>query len=111
MDTYGMSTTEEHVKEEAPEEHIPELTIARRLYLARDETGLNQAEFAARIGVSRRSIVNYESGSTHPNRPVLLSWSLATGVPLEWFEQAPDYSPRIHGPAGSVQLNLFGLAA
>lgn len=91
--------------------HIPELTLARRLYLARDELGLNQAEFAARIGVSRRSVVNYESGHTHPSRPVLLSWALATGVPLEWFEEAPDYSPRIHDAQRFVQWALFVLVA
>ncbi len=91
--------------------HIPELTLGRRLFLARDDLGLSQAEFAGRIGVSRRSVVNYESGTTHPSRPVLLSWSMATEVPLEWFEGAPDYTPRIHGPQGSVQLGLFRLAA
>lgn len=91
--------------------HIPELTLGRRLFLARDDAGLNQAEFAGRIGVSRRSIVNYESGSTHPSRPVLLSWSLATGVPLECFEEAPDYSPRIHALLQPEQPRLFDLAA
>ena len=91
--------------------HVPALTLARRLYLARDELGLNQTEFAGRIGVSRRSVVNYESGRSHPGRPVLLSWALATGVPLEWFEEAPDYSPRIHALTRSVQLDLFPLAA
>ena len=91
--------------------HIPELTLGRRLFLARDDAGFNQSEFANRIGVSRRSIVNYESGTTHPSRPVLLSWSLATGVPLEWFEDAPDYSPRIHDAQRYIQWPLFGLAA
>lgn len=93
------------------ETHIPELTLGRRLFLARDDAGLNQSEFANRIGVGRRSIVNYESGATQPGRPVLLSWSLATGVPLEWFEEAPDYSPRIHVATRSVQESLFPFAA
>lgn len=92
-------------------QHIPELTLARRLYLARDELNLSQSEFAQRIGVSRRSVVNYESGSTQPSRPVLLSWALATGVPLDWFEEAPDYTPRIHAPYASGQGVLFLLAA
>lgn len=101
VDTSYMSTTT----------HIPELTLGRRLFLARDDAGLNQAEFANRIGVSRRSVVNYESGATHPGRPVLLSWSLATGVPLEWFEEAPDYSPRIHALDNLAQMTLFACAA
>lgn len=64
---------------------IPELTLARRLLLARDEAGQTQKEWAETIGVSKRSIVNYENGATSPSRPVLLSWAMASGVDLDWL--------------------------
>lgn len=75
------------------EGHIPQLTLGRRLMLARDDTGLSQKAFAERIGISQRSVVNYECGSTRPKRPVILSWALATGVPLDWLLEGDDTTP------------------
>lgn len=96
---------------ENPGEHIPELTLGRRLMLARVDAELTQAELAQRIDVSKRSVVNYESDSTTPRRHVLLSWALATGVPLAWLETGDETTPGIHVCQSSVQLDLFELAA
>ncbi len=63
---------------------IPEWTLGDRLRKAREHAGLNQAQLAATIGIARSSVVSYESGRTTPSRPVVLSWSLCTGVPAEW---------------------------
>lgn len=72
---------------------IPQWTLADRLRKARDHAGLNQADFAKRIGIARSSIVNYETGRTSPSRPVILSWAFATGVSLEWLIGDTPNSP------------------
>lgn len=74
---------------------IPAWTIGDRLRKAREVADLTQSELAERIGVSRRSITSYEAGGT-PKRPVLLSWSLATGVPVEWL--LTGEAPHPHDP-------------
>lgn len=76
-----------------PEPQIPEITLPWRLRIARAETELDQEPFAKRIGISKRSVVNYEKGHKTPNRPVLLSWALATGVPVEWLMYGTDTGP------------------
>ena len=68
-----------------PATDIPEWTLADRLAKARKHAGLEQPELADRIGIARSSLSAYENGHRTPRRPVLLSWSLATGVPLAWI--------------------------
>lgn len=64
---------------------VPLWTMADRLRKARDHAHMKQSELAQTIGIARSSIVAYEAGSTVPRRPVLLSWAMATGVPVEWL--------------------------
>lgn len=64
---------------------IPRWTVRDRLRKAREHAALQQGELAERIGVGRSTISNYEAGVTEPKRPILLSWAMATGVPLEWL--------------------------
>lgn len=64
---------------------IPRWTVGDRLRKARETAGLSQDELAAATGVSRRSISTYESATEAPKRPVLVSISLATGVPVAWL--------------------------
>jgi transcriptional regulator with XRE-family HTH domain len=40
---------------------------------------------AERVGVSERTVQNYESDEWHRRTPVLRLWASATGVPLEWL--------------------------
>lgn len=84
-----------------PELHIPEINLGVRMLLARKSAGLEQTELEERIGVSRRSIQNYERGRTRPSRPVLLSWALATGVPLAWLTEGeiPHVCPNCGEPS------------
>lgn len=65
---------------------IPEWTLADRLRKAREMTGLGQIEFAEHSGISRASVVNYETGRRVPRAVYLSAWALATGVPVEWLE-------------------------
>jgi transcriptional regulator with XRE-family HTH domain len=64
---------------------VPEWTVGDRMRKAREHAELNQAAIGVAIGVGRTSIVNYETARLLPTRPVLLAWSLATGVPYEWL--------------------------
>ncbi len=51
-----------------------------KLFDARMAAGLNQAELAEKVGVSRRSIFTYEKGLSYPHRKVLQKLSDALGV-------------------------------
>lgn len=84
-----MSTTHDFVQQ------VPEVALRHRLYIARDAAGLSQIELADRMGVSRRTIGNAETGAKIPRRPTLAAWSLATGVPLTWLEagEVPPTGP------------------
>ena len=88
--------------------HVPEWTVQDRLRKARESAGLEQAELAARIGVARTTIGNYERGITPPKRPLLLSWALATGVPSDWLESGKE-SPDGDGEPGGVVVRHQGL--
>lgn len=72
---------------------VPEWTVGDRLRKARETAGLTQQELAAEIGVSHRSITNYESDRSSPKRPVLVTWAMRTGVDLSWILQQDAPSP------------------
>lgn len=78
---------------------VPVWTLADRLRKAREMTGLGQAEWAAEVGISRRSVTNYESGTSVPRRPVLLAWAMRSGVRLDWLTDAdgPEGTPAPNG--------------
>ncbi|MGG7509424.1 helix-turn-helix domain-containing protein [Plantibacter sp. YIM 135249] len=65
----------------------PTWTLSDRLKKARLLAGLEQAELAARIGASRTSISNYETGRNEPTVSVFVAWSRVTGAPLEWLAE------------------------
>ena len=86
---------------------IPTWSVADRLRKAREHAGLEQGQLADLIGISRNSVSNYERGARTARRPVLVSWALATGVPLAWLEhgQAPNAkNPHPDGPGGGHSL-------
>lgn len=72
---------------------IPELTIGDRCALARRYSGLDQTEFAERLGSSRRIVSRIETGARQPTRPEVVAWSFATGVDLHWLETGEAPSP------------------
>ena len=82
---------------------VPAWTVADRLRKAREHAGLEQAQLAADLGVSRNTVGNYEGGKVTPRRPVLVSWALRTGVPLSWLETGAE-SPRPAGPDGGSRV-------
>ena len=60
--------------------------MADRMRKARTSAGLSQADICQRIGISRKSVTNYEQGDTKPLRAILNAWAEVTGVPAEWIE-------------------------
>jgi len=68
---------------------VPAWSLGDRLRKAREHAKLSQASLAKTIGVARASIINYETGRTTPNRPVLLSWALQCGVDFGWLAGSP----------------------
>ncbi len=76
-----------HMSEAAQESArtVPQWTPGDRLRKARVSAGLSQAELAFGTGIARTSIVSYEADRTGPSRPVLLAWSMATGISFEWL--------------------------
>lgn len=72
---------------------IPEITVGDRCAAARRHAGLDQAEFAERLGTSRRTVSRVETGAKIPTRPEVVAWSFATGVDLHWLETGNAPSP------------------
>lgn len=74
---------------------VPTWELRHRLQRAREMTGLEQAEFADELGVSRNSVSNAERGTTTPREITLRAWALRTGVPLAWIKtgEAPTVPP------------------
>jgi transcriptional regulator with XRE-family HTH domain len=85
----------------SPPGGVPEWTLGDRLRKARVHRGLEQEQLAELIGLKRSTIGNYERGDTPPKRPVLLAWSVATGVPLKWIETGKP-PPGPNGPDGGI---------
>ena len=66
---------------------IPELTIARRLLLARLEVKLSQRDMAKLIGKTERTIGRYETGEGDVPLSVVLAYAMVTGMDREWLEK------------------------
>lgn len=84
------------MSEHRHERAVPVWTAGDRLRKAREQAGFQQQELADLIDVSRRSVSSYESDVSQPRRPVLLSWAMATGVPMAWLKdgvEVPDGTP------------------
>lgn len=83
---------------------IPEFPLGYRLRLAREIAGLEQAELAERMEVSRGTISRSELGLSSPRRLVIKQWALATGVDRHWLETGEaQTSPS--GPHGLPDLD------
>lgn len=83
---------------------VPEWTIADRLRKARELTGLDQTEFADTIGISRKTVSNYERDSDRRHiRAFMIAWALGAGVDYDWLvgqESPPLNSGTMHHTRG-----------
>lgn len=85
---------------------IPTWTVGDRLRKARQHAGLEQAEFADEIGISRGTVLNYENDRVKPRTIVLRAWSLRTGVPLHWLLDGERPQPVGAGASGAALPRL-----
>ena len=59
--------------------------MRKQVRQVRQHLGLNQVEFAARLGVSPRSVQYWESGLTVPRVQSLRTIAALGGRPVSWF--------------------------
>ncbi|WP_141899274.1 helix-turn-helix domain-containing protein [Paramicrobacterium agarici] len=68
---------------------IPQWTFGDRVRKARHESGMDQKEFAAAIGIKSSTLAAYETGRANPrfkDVPVLSKrLELLTRIPRSWF--------------------------
>jgi len=77
---------------------VPTFSTGDRLKKARELAGYEQGAFADLIGVSKRTVSNYECDNTRPRLIVLRAWAMATGVPVEWLQTGKE--PPTGPPSG-----------
>jgi DNA-binding XRE family transcriptional regulator len=81
----------------------PTWTLTDRLRKARLLAGLEQADLAERLRVSRNSISNYENGKTEPSATTFVRWAAATGVTLEWLAEGIRVNDKTPAEAGVLE--------
>lgn len=59
--------------------------ISRKVREARETANLSRDELAAKIGVTRAAVRNWEEGERHPRYPQLAALAKATGRTVAWF--------------------------
>jgi len=60
-------------------------TLEERLWWARASVGITQQELADALGISKRTVSNYEAGDQRPKLNRLLLWAKATDVDAVWL--------------------------
>ena len=87
----------------------PRWTVGDRLRKAREMIGLDRAEFAEQIGISRNTVTNYEHDKVEQRVIVLRAWAMRCGVAEQWVRsgQLPFGPPP--DPESSANSNVsFG---
>lgn len=80
---------------------LPDWNQGERLRKARQTANLDIDTMADHLDCTPRTIRNYESGVTRPNRATLMAWATLTDVPLWWLEADPE-----RGVTGGYQPQL-----
>jgi transcriptional regulator with XRE-family HTH domain len=70
-------------------------SLEERLWYSRERAGLTQQELADQLGISKRSVQNYEAGVGHPRENRLVLWANATDFDYAWlagdfYDNHPD---------------------
>lgn len=60
-------------------------SLEERLWWARETAPLTQRELADMLGISKRTVQNYEAGVGHPTEQRLLLWANACDVDYRWL--------------------------
>lgn len=74
----------------------PLVAIAARITRVRQNSGLNQAQFAERLGFPKRTYLGWERAETEPPIWMLSAMRDAFGIDPDWILRGPDATPRRH---------------
>lgn len=67
------------------------MTFGEKLQKHRKECGLTQTELAARIGISKNTVINYENGRTYPtDRSIYKKLAEVLGVNADYLHNEND---------------------
>ena len=66
------------------------MSINKRMKELREANGLNKAEFAKIIGVTKSSITRYENDEMKPNLDVIQNICNSFGVTMEWLANGKE---------------------
>jgi len=59
--------------------------IGERLRFSREQKRMNQEEVAGLLGISRKSVVNHESGANRPSASLLKRYAELYQIPWDWL--------------------------
>lgn len=74
---------------------------------ARLFAGIEQADLARALGISRGSVSNYETGKTVVPAVVMIHWAEATNVSLEYLAWGNDKDPDSRESGSAVRPKGF----
>lgn len=60
-------------------------SLEERMWWARETAGLTQVQLGSQLGISKRTVQNYEAGVGHPNEDRLTLWANACDVDFDWL--------------------------
>lgn len=87
--------------------------FARRIYSLRRERGLTQTELAAKIGVARSSVANWEKGIRFPEINYVQAMATVFGVPIDYLYGMSNHRYNINVPdyfeLDMTKLNSVGI--
>jgi transcriptional regulator with XRE-family HTH domain len=86
---------------EQRQEATYEWDMADRLRKAREVAGMDQGGMAARLSISRQSVVNYERRHTRPLPAIRKAWALACGVTDDYLTKGTPPTAGTSSDAGS----------
>ena len=77
------------------------MTFSEKLQSARKKKSMTQAELAKAIGVTARSVQNYEMGARYPKRDILAKICKVLGVRIEALVGSGDFLGIVEAEDGS----------
>ncbi|MDR5611386.1 MULTISPECIES: helix-turn-helix transcriptional regulator [unclassified Arsenophonus] len=77
---------------------------SERIRQARNNNKITQESLGKRIGVSKATISQWESGTTEPNGKNLVSLAKALGVTVEWLLNGSEKNPEANIPLANAKI-------
>jgi transcriptional regulator with XRE-family HTH domain len=86
------------------ESQTSQQAIARRLTLIREQSGLNQAEFAAKLGIPKRSYLSWERMERDVPGALFVALMTVLDIDPAWVIAGPESYPRRLGDTSASRL-------